>query len=413
VTEQHLAGKLPQTATTEHILSVVRDLAYVQWDPIAAIAPSHIIALWSRLGSFRLADLDRLLWREKKLFQHWAPIAMIVLTEDYPLYYSLMKRYPESLTKSWGGQRLRARKFLAKHTELRNRILDQLKNGPLQLAQFKDHVKTKRNPDGWTSGSDVSQMLSHMQMSGEVMVVGHEGLQNIWGLSERFLPSSTKRKELSEEEFEVEAAQRAIRALGTASPREIHYYFVRGRYQNLKKAIERLKKESAIHRITVAELGSKDERYIYDQDIELLQSISSDAWEPRMSLLAPFDNLIVGRDRTNRLFGFDYVHEQFLPAEKRKFGTFVLPILWGERLIGRTDMLMDRKNEKLLVNSVHAEPGTPAEEEVASMIAQTMQQFAEFLGAREVVYTARVPKAWRNSPLSHARKFDRAWASES
>ncbi len=413
MTEQHLAGKLPQTATTEHILSVVRDLAYVQWDPIAAIAPSHIIALWSRLGSFRLADLDRLLWREKKLFQHWAPIAMIVLTEDYPLYYSLMKRYPESLTKSWGGQRLRARKFLAKHTELRNRILDQLKNGPLQLAQFKDHVKTKRNPDGWTSGSDVSQMLSHMQMSGEVMVVGHEGLQNIWGLSERFLPSSTKRKELSEEEFEVEAAQRAIRALGTASPREIHYYFVRGRYQNLKKAIERLKKESAIHRITVAELGSKDERYIYDQDIELLQSISSDAWEPRMSLLAPFDNLIVGRDRTNRLFGFDYVHEQFLPAEKRKFGTFVLPILWGERLIGRTDMLMDRKNEKLLVNSVHAEPGTPAEEEVASMIAQTMQQFAEFLGAREVVYTARVPKAWRNSPLSHARKFDRAWASES
>jgi len=338
---------------------------------------------------------------------------MIVLTEDYPLYYSLMKRYPESLTKSWGGQRLRARKFLAKHTELRNRILDQLKNGPLQLAQFKDHVKTKRNPDGWTSGSDVSQMLSHMQMSGEVMVVGHEGLQNIWGLSERFLPSSTKRKELSEEEFEVEAAQRAIRALGTASPREIHYYFVRGRYQNLKKAIERLKKESAIHRITVAELGSKDERYIHDQDIELLQSISSDAWEPRMSLLAPFDNLIVGRDRTNRLFGFDCVHEQFLPAEKRKFGTFVLPILWGERLIGRTDMLMDRKNEKLLVNSVHAEPGTPAEEEVASMIAQTMQQFAEFLGAREVVYTARVPKAWRNSPLSHARKFDRAWASES
>jgi len=243
VTKQHLAGKLPQTATTEHILSVVRDLAYVQWDPIAAIAPSHIIALWSRLGSFRLADLDRLLWREKKLFQHWAPIAMIVLTEDYPLYYSLMKRYPESLTKSWGGQRLRARKFLAKHTELRNRILDQLKNGPLQLAQFKDHVKTKRNPDGWTSGSDVSQMLSHMQMSGEVMVVGHEGLQNIWGLSERFLPSSTKRKELSEEEFEVEAAQRAIRAVGTASPREIHYYFVRGRYQNLKKAIERLKKE--------------------------------------------------------------------------------------------------------------------------------------------------------------------------
>ncbi len=211
VTKQHLAGKPPPTTTTEHILSVVRDLAYVQWDPIAAIAPSHIISLWSRLGNFRLSDLDRLLWDEKKLFQHWAPMAMIVLPEDYPLYYSPMKRYPESLTKSWGGQRVRARKFLAENAELRKRIVDQLKNGPLQLAQFKDYTKTKRNPDGWTSRSDVSHMLSHMQMSGGVMIVGHEGSQNIWGLSERFLPSWTKRTELWEEEFELEAAQRAIR----------------------------------------------------------------------------------------------------------------------------------------------------------------------------------------------------------
>jgi len=139
--------------------------------------------------------------------------------------------------------------------------------------------------------------------------------------------------------------------------------------------------------------GGRDERYIHDKDIELLESMNSDAWQPRMCLLAPFDNLIVGRDRTNRLFGFDYVHEQFLPVEKRKFGTWVLPILRGERLIGRADMLMDRKSEKLLVDSIHAEPGALGEKEVASKIARTMQQFAEFLGAREVVYTARVPEA--------------------
>jgi uncharacterized protein len=208
VTKQHLAGKVPPTATTEHILSVVRDLGYVQWDPIAAIAPSHVITLWSRVGNFRLSDLDRLLWGEKKLFEHWAPIAMIVLTEDYPLYYSLMSRYPESLSKSWGLQRVRARRFLAEHAELRKRMLNQLKNGPLQLTQFKDYVRTKRNPDGWTSGSDVSHMLSHMQMSGEVMVVGHQGSQNIWGLPERFLPSWAKRMELPEEEFELQAAQK-------------------------------------------------------------------------------------------------------------------------------------------------------------------------------------------------------------
>jgi len=397
VTKQRLAGKVPPTATTEHILSVVRDLGYIQWDPVAAIAPSHVIALWSRVGNFRLSDLDRLLWDEKKLFEHWAPIAMVVLTGDYPLYRSLMARYPESLSKSWGSQRVRAKKFLAEHVELRRRMLNQLKDGPLQLAQFRDYVRTKRNPDGWTSGSDVSNMLFHLLMSGEVMVVGHEGSQNVWGLSEGFLPSWVEKTELSEEEFELETAQRAIRALGTASPSEINFYFVRGRYQNLKKTLERLQEESVIRRVRVPGLGDRDERYIHDRDIELLESMRSDAWRPRMSLLAPFDNMICGRDRTNRLFGFDYVHEQFLPADKRRFGTFVLPILWGERFIGRADMSMDRKDERLLVHSLYAERGAPGDKDVSSKIGEAMAKLAGFLGAKEVVYTARVPPAWKSS----------------
>ena len=398
VTKQHLAGKVPKRATAEDILSVVRDLPYVQWDPVPAIAPSHIISLWSRLGSFRESDLDALLWREKKLLQHWAPIAMIVLTEDYPLYASLMARYPESLTKSWGSQRARAKAFLAEHAALRKSILGQLTSGgPLQLSQFKEYARTKRNPDGWGSGSHVSDMLYHMQMSGEAMVVGHRGNQNVWGATEASLPGWADRTPLSEEEFEREAALRAIRALGTASPSEITYYFVRGRYQNLKRALDSLLNESAIRRVRVAELGDRDVRYVHEQDVELLESMDTDAWQPRMTLIAPFDNLISGRGRTNRMFGFDYAHEQFLPAAKRKFGTFVLPILWGERLIGRADVLMDRENRKLLVNSVHAEPGAPQDKQTSSKIGETMEELAGFLGAEAVAYTPRVPPAWKSS----------------
>lgn len=261
VTKQHLAGKPPTKATSEHILSVVRDLGFVQWDPIDVVAPSHIIALWSRVGDFRLSDLDRLLWEEKKLFEHWAGrFAAIVLTEDYPLYYSMMKRYPESLSKSWGAQKVRARKFLAEHRELAKSIMNQLKKGPLQLTQFKDYVRTKRSADGWNSGSDVSTMLFHLEMSGEVMVVGHQGNQNIWGLSEEFLPSWVERKELTEEEVERLAAQRAIRALGTASAQEINYYFPRGRYQNLKRTLASLLEDSIIHRVRVAGLHGSGER---------------------------------------------------------------------------------------------------------------------------------------------------------
>ena len=395
MTKQHLAGKVPTGPATEMIVSVIRDLGFVQWDPVDVVAPSHLITLWSRVGKFRMSDLDRLLWDDKKLFEHWSHAASIVLTEDYPLFYSLMKRYPESLSKSWGGWKARARKWLAENKGLRKKILSELGKGPLRLSEFEDHARGKRSADGWTSGSDVSTALFHMQMSGDVMVVGHEGRQNIWGLSETFLPTWVARNELPEQEVEREGAERTIRALGTASPSEINRYFLRGRYLDLKKALERLQEESTVHRVHVTGLGG--ERYIHDRDVQLLESMNSGAWQPRMSLLAPFDNLLAVREGTSRLFGFDYVHENFLPKNKRKFGTYVLPILWGDRFIGRVDPKMDRENERLVINSIHAEPGAPRDKEVALKIRETIENLAEFLGAKEVEYTASVPKPWRNS----------------
>ncbi len=227
--------------------------------------------------------------------------------------------------------------------------------------------------------------------------MGHRGNQNVYGLSEEFLPTWVERKELSEEEFEREAAQRSLRALGAASPREIFFYFPRARYLNLKKTLESLEKESLIHQVEVKELGPRDERYIHDKDVEILESMNTDVWQPRTALLAPFDNFTCARGRTNRLFGFDYLHEQFLPASKRKYGTWVYPILWGDRLIGRADLRADRTKGKLMVNSVHAEPGAPSDKEVATGIGETMDELAEFVGMKEAVYTARVPRAWKNS----------------
>ncbi len=395
VTKQHLAGKLPTKPTKEHILSVLRDIIYVQWDPIQVVAPSHVIALWNRIGNFRLSDLNILLWEEKKLFKNWAGrFAGIGLTEDYSLYYSLMKRYPESLGDSWGAQRAEARKFLAEHKQLAKSMVEQLKKGPMQLKQFKEYTRTKRSSDGWSPGSTVSQMLSHLEMSGRVMVVGQDGIQNVWGLPEEFLPSWVQRNELSEWEFERLAAQRSIRALGTALPREINY-FPRGCYHDLKRTLRSLIEDSVIHRVQVDGTRS-EERYIHDLDVPLLESMDSEEWHPRVSLLPPFDNLTSGRQRTKRIFGFEYYLEMFFPKDKRKFGYYVLSILYGDKLIGRIDPVMDRRYEKLLINSVHAEPVAPSDKNVAMMISETIDRFAEFLGAREVIYSSRVPAAWKS-----------------
>ncbi|MCI4328687.1 MAG: winged helix DNA-binding domain-containing protein, partial [Thermoplasmata archaeon] len=242
--------------------------------------------------------------------------------------------------------------------------------------------------------SDVSQMLFHLQMSGRVMVVGHAGNQNVWGLVDDFLPDWTDRNPLSEEAAAQVAAERAIRALGTATPAEINHYFVRGRYQAIGRTLAQLEAASTIRRVHVEELGVRDERYVHEQDIRLLGSTEGKSWEPRLSLLPPFDNMLYDQARTNRLFGFDYVREQFLPHAKRKFGTYVLPILWGDRLIGRIDPRLDRKSRTLVINAVHAEPGAPAGREVADEIARAIRRLAVFVGATGVSYTSKVPAAW-------------------
>ena len=188
VTKQHLAGKRPARATSDRLVTTIRDLPYVQWDPVSVVAPSHLLSLFARVGSFRVPEFERLLWTERRLLQHWIPFASVVPTEDYPLYASFMRRYPESLSDSWGAQRARARTFLAKHSELRKRVRAELRGGPLQLKQFGDHARTKRSAGEWEPSSAVSEMLWHLLLSGEVMVVGHDGNQNLWGLSDLFLP---------------------------------------------------------------------------------------------------------------------------------------------------------------------------------------------------------------------------------
>ena len=397
VTKQGLSGRLPERVTSETLLSAVRHLAYVQWDPVTIVAPSHLLSFWARVGDLRPELLDRLLWKEKRLFLHWMPMASLVLTEDYPLYLSLMQRYPESLSKSWGNHREHAKRFLARHPVLRRRILTGLRSGPRTTGDFKEHRETRRDDGDWGSGSDLAEMLYHLLMSGEVMVVGRRGAQNLWGLTNEFLPSWTNREELSERHAERAAAQRAIRALGTATPREITLYFPRGRYMHLREVLEGLESEAKIHRITVEGFGGRDERYLHDEDLPLLDSLTAGRFEPRLSLLPPFDNLLYSQQGTQRLFGFDYVREQFLPKEKRKHGTYVLPILWGENFVGRIDPRLDKESGTLYINAVHAEPGAPTDREVSEAIGEAISRLATFVGARRVVYTPRVPSGWKRS----------------
>jgi uncharacterized protein YcaQ len=170
VAKQNLAGKMPNRPSSDDVLEVTRSLCCLQLDPISAVAPSHLIVLWNRLGTFDRYELERLLWREKKLFEYWAHQASIVLMEDYPLYYYMMRGYPDVFLKALGPVwRLRVKKWLSANSDLRNYVLTELKErGPLMSRQFdKSRAKRAGSGWGWGSWSDISRMLFHLFFKGK------------------------------------------------------------------------------------------------------------------------------------------------------------------------------------------------------------------------------------------------------
>ncbi|HUS16692.1 MAG TPA: crosslink repair DNA glycosylase YcaQ family protein [Chloroflexia bacterium] len=392
ITRQRLAGPRP-APDAAGILEVVRDLGCLQLDPTSAVARSHLLVLWSRLGAYDPRHLDTLLWEDRALFEYWAHAASMVLTEDYPIHAHWM-RQAQTGTSNWGQHVsgwIAANHQL--HTDLRAVLAER---GPLMARDIPDTAAVPWESTGWTGGRNVDRMLTFLWTRGEVTVAGRRSGQRLWDLTERHLPATAGMAPLTEAEVVRQSAQKAIRALGVATPAQIKLHFVRDGYPDLEARLAELEAEGLVAPVAVAgDAGAwPGPWYIHTADLPLLESLAGAGWQPRTTLLSPFDNLICDRDRTQLLWDFYFRLEIYTPVAQRQYGYFVLPILHGDRLIGRIDPRMDRKAKRLHVNAVYAEPGAPDDPATATAIAGAVTDLAGFLGAREIVYTARVPDAW-------------------
>jgi uncharacterized protein YcaQ len=395
ITRQRLAGPRP-AATPQTILDAVRDLGCLQLDPISAVARSHLLVLHSRFGKYDPAHLDTLLWQERCLFEYWAHAASIVLTEDYPIHQLNMQQH---LTGDSAWHR-HIRAWMKENAALRDYILTELRSkGPLPSKHFEDKAADGWQSTGWTSGRNVSRMLDFLWISGTIMVAGRKGGQKLWDLSERCLPDWTPRDPMPQRELVKQAAQKSLRALGVAQERHIRQHYVSGRYPDLPGVLKALEAEKRIERVQIKD----DERtwpgiwYIHTEDLPLLDQLSNGLWQPRTTLLSPFDNLIRDRARTEGLFNFFYRIEIYVPKARREYGYYVLPILHGDRLIGRIDPLMDRKNKRLAINAVYAEADAPKNLKTGKAVAAAIEELASFLQAKEIVYGERKPEGWRRA----------------
>jgi uncharacterized protein YcaQ len=237
-------------------------------------------------------------------------------------------------------------------------------------------------------------LLFYLHMEGRVMVSGHSGNENIWALSEDYLPESADSTLFSVSDLEKMTAIRSLKALGVANQPEIYRYFVRGRYTNIGEALDSLVNEGRIIKITLEERPKEKVNYILKEDKPKLDLIMSGKWRPALNLISPFDNLITLRDRIKRLFNFEYTLEQFVPRDKRKFGTYVLPIVWDRNIVGRLDAKLDKANGVLKVNSVYSEVGFEDILEIGEQLSTKIDEFRSFLNAEKVVFGEKIPRGW-------------------
>jgi hypothetical protein len=372
----------------------MRDIRYLQYDPMRVVAPSHLLVLWSRLGQYDPALLDSLLWRERKLFEDWAQTTSIVLTEDYSIFNALKQGFASGNTPS--ARKIRG--WMEKNKCFGGYVLDQLNHrGPLILSQFEDRAVESWKSTGWSAGQNIKMMLLFLKAQGKIMIVGRVGNQKLWDLTEHFLPKWVSQERLLEHEVARRAAQLSLRALGVATAKHIRQHFIRRCYYELDKVLAELESEKHIFKVEIRE-GEKTwpgSWYIHSEDMSILDSLEDDEWEPRTTLLSPFDNLISNRQRTEQLFDFCFRFEVYVPKPQRKYGCYVMPILHGDRLIGRIDPVMDRKAGRLTVNAVYAETHAPSSERVAWAVAKSIKELGAFLGAKEICCSSKTPVAWK------------------
>ncbi len=354
-----MAGQLLPAPKGTSILDVVKHVGYLQLDPTNSVARNHLLVLWSRLGNYKEAELERLRWETRDMFEY---SAAIVPASDFPIHETSMRRYPNAYSfADWVNT------WMRDNAALRRGILSRLRrDGAVPSRELKFAADRSWESTGWTNERNVSRMLDFLHAKGKVVIAGRSGQQRLWDLGDRWLPAAEK---ISVAEAERRVMERSARNLGVATALEIRRdLFAGGPWPGASKAIDSLVGEGRLVKVKVE--GLKGERFAHVDNLEPRRRRS------HTTFLSPFDPLIRNRERTEALWDFRYRIEIYVPKARRQYGYFVLPILHGDDLVGRIDPVFDRKANVLHVNNVWWEDG---KREVP--LDKPLGRLAAFLGA--------------------------------
>jgi uncharacterized protein len=364
VAHQGFAPRL-RNAGADEVETAIRRLSCVQLDSISTVERSHRIVLASRVGIYPRGTVSGLLTRGR-IFEYWAHEASLLPVEDFPLFRWRMRGRGH-----WGSHD----RALRDHPEVAEHVLAEIQaRGPLGSRDFEGE-----GGGGMWNWKPAKRVLDSLWDRGDLSIAGRQGFQRLYDLTERVIPRAVLDAPVPTDGDALRGlVLRAVRGRGALTESGIaEHYRVPGRRAAVRPYVDALVAEGQLLRLTVDDGGPA---VLVPAGIPLGESLS-----PGATLLSPFDNLLWDRPFAERLFGFRHVMEIYKPPSQRVYGYYVLPLLRGDRIVGRADLKADRKGGELRLLTFHREPGIRDTKALRDALMRSLGRLARAAGLERVV----------------------------
>ncbi len=359
-------------------LAAIEHLGYIQIDTISTIQRAHHHTLWNRNSRYKNDHLNKLM-ENKSIFEYWAHAAAYLPMKDYRFSLPRKEAIANGKDYHWYKPNTKLMKLVYKRIE---------SEGPLMAKDFENKGKKKGD---WQT-KPMKQALELLYMQGELMVSSRKNFHKVYDLTERVLPNTVNTGFPSTTEHTRFLLNAYLRANGLGQAAEMAYLL-----KNTKKNIIETLNEMSLSG-EVQQIGVKG--ILYYALPTSLELLNRPLKRNSCKILSPFYNLIIQRKRISHLFEFDYLLECYVPATKRKFGYFALPILWNGKLVARMDCKADRKTAILNIHQLHLEPSLKQTEPFANALAKELQAFMHFNSCSHLLVHKSNPVGFKTELLS-------------
>ena len=372
-------GREP-SPSLDSVYETIQHLGAVQIDTLQMVARAHYLAIWSRHGPYSPALLDELAFHpeQRRLFEGWYHAACYLPSAEYRYQMPRQRKLREN-GHDWYAKWLKT----PGNPELVQATLERIRTeGGLRAADF-DNPEARRG--SWWDWKPAKVALEHLYAFGALMIANRIKFQRVYDLTERILPAWVDRTEPTAQERNRFWVERGAKAIGVGLPRNPGDYT----WMNIttsRPIVRDLVENGTLVEIQGETVNGPQTLIVHRDNLPLLEQAASGAIRPeRTTFLNPWDNFWWPQDRDEVLWGFKHLIELYVPAPKRIYGYYLMPILRHDRLIGRIDPKLERKSGLLRIKALHLEPGIAPDEKMTADVAAAMRDFMKFHQATDIV----------------------------